>query len=252
MLLALLAAVVVIMVYLMHADPERSAPAGNQRREVETSTTAPQESPEEPTPTPPVNPGAPEPGTQPFAHRRLRRAGGDAARRDALGIPVQLRAKSYTYVLVGKRPNPGGLALRPHAPDPAGCALRQLCLRHGPDGTRRARCITISWTPWANLKYGSAETQEYAHPAAGQVRGRRTYTGAYGKCEVVAVNYSVTVGDTHISNAVVVKSDKGYLFFVPDLGLGHDPGRPGSGEVTQRVLSQESVEQSLFERYITP
>ena len=25
-----------------------------------------------------------------------------------------------------------------------------------------------------------------------------------------------------------------------------------SGEVTQRVLSQESVEQSLFERYITP
>lgn len=251
MLLALLAAVVVIMVYLMQRTlndlPLPETNGGN----VETSTTAPQESPEEPTPTPSATqePQSQEPSPSPtddYEGPEEMRPGATPSASLSSFVP-----KSYTYVLVESgQTQEGWLCGRMPLTRPD-----VLCASFVYDMDQMEPVGEVYYyflDAVGNLKYGSAETQEYATLLPAKCAVGETYTGAYGKCEVVAVNYSVTVGDTHISNAVVVKSDKGYLFFVPDLGLAMIREGLDSGEVTQRVLSQESVEQSLFERYITP
>lgn len=101
-----------------------------------------------------------------------------------------------------------------------------------------------------NLVYGPGESNNYSILLPVDCAVGVSYSGVYGQCEVVAVNYSTSVNDYNISNAVVVSCDQGYVFFVPDIGVACIKSELEGGAVSMMITTREAVDSSLFHQFI--
>lgn len=103
-----------------------------------------------------------------------------------------------------------------------------------------------------NLIYGSADYNDFKIVMPANCTIGQVFNGLYGASEVVKVNHSVSLGGFTLENAVVLKTDAGYVYITPGVGVSLICWELDAGEPYYAVLNSAPADRALFETFITP
>jgi hypothetical protein len=105
-------------------------------------------------------------------------------------------------------------------------------------------------SPVGDLLYGSAEASlNVLLPAQAAVGA--VFDGVYGRCEVLAVDYSGQVDGIAVSNAVVLRTVQRHIFLEPGVGVVLSSSGLESG-LQGYVSGEQSAEEAQFHQFVTP